>query len=114
MFTFTLTSAENASNAGMNINAILIIPFLLLLVLGLAVYFIPSLIAFRKKHINKVGILLLNIFLGWTLVGWVAALIWSIYKKTPTYPQYPQYPSNIPNSSDIHNTSVNTDNKPAE
>lgn len=40
-------------------------------------YFIPSIIAFSKKHYNATGVLLLNLFLGWTLIGWIAALIWS-------------------------------------
>ena len=41
-----------------------------------ALYFLPSLIAFSNSHRNKLPIFLLNLFLGWTLVGWVGALIW--------------------------------------
>lgn len=45
-----------------------------------AVYFLPSLIASTRLHSNLNPIILLNVFLGWTLIGWVAALVWSASK----------------------------------
>jgi len=42
-----------------------------------AVYFLPGFIAFRRKHRNRVAILVINIFLGLTGIGWVVALIWA-------------------------------------
>jgi hypothetical protein len=47
------------------------------LIFSLLVYFIPSIIAIKRKHNNSVSILILNIFLGWTFLGWVLALVWS-------------------------------------
>lgn len=44
----------------------------------LAVYFIPTIIAICRKHDNTVAIILVNILLGWTFIGWVVALIWSV------------------------------------
>ena len=49
--------------------------------LALAVYFIPSIVAHRKNHIQTTAITLLNIFLGWTFIGWVVALIWATMKE---------------------------------
>ena len=49
-----------------------------IIVVALTFYFIPTLIAVFRKHEKAVQIFLLNIFLGWTLVGWVVALIWSV------------------------------------
>ncbi|MGG7035714.1 MAG: superinfection immunity protein [Flavobacterium sp.] len=49
---------------------IIIIPLLLL-------YFLPAIIAVSRKKSNRLAIILLNVFLGWTFIGWVAALIWS-------------------------------------
>jgi NADH:ubiquinone oxidoreductase subunit 6 (subunit J) len=43
--------------------------------LGLLVYFLPSLIGKQKR--NATAIFMLNLFLGWTLLGWVAALVWA-------------------------------------
>src|SRR2546430_15828215 len=47
-----------------------------LLVLGLAVlvYFLPSIIANARHNINTGAVLVINIFLGWTFIGWVVAL----------------------------------------
>lgn len=42
-----------------------------------AMYFLPTIIAFIRGHASKWGILLLNIFLGWTLLFWFIALLWS-------------------------------------
>jgi hypothetical protein len=44
----------------------------------LVIYFIPTIIALARHAKNITGIVLLNIFAGWTFVGWVIALIWSI------------------------------------
>lgn len=49
----------------------------LLIALFLGVYFIPVYVASAKQSKNFTSILLLNIFLGWTFIGWVAALIWA-------------------------------------
>ncbi|MFA5063133.1 MAG: superinfection immunity protein [Candidatus Omnitrophota bacterium] len=53
---------------------------LLLVVLIFILYFLPALIAFLRKHKNKLAIFLLNFLLGWTVLGWVASLIWSVMK----------------------------------
>jgi len=44
-------------------------------------YFLPGLIAYFRNHENAVAIMMLNLFLGWTLIGWVAALVWSVLAK---------------------------------
>ena len=49
----------------------------------IAIYFLPSIIAAARDHHNGAGISILNLFLGWTLVGWVVALVWSVSAKAP-------------------------------
>jgi hypothetical protein len=53
---------------------------LLLVVLIFAFYFLPTLIAFLRQHKNKLAIFLLNFLLGWTVLGWVVSLVWSVMK----------------------------------
>jgi hypothetical protein len=54
---------------------------------GFAVYFLPALIALvREKH-DKVSIFLLNFFLGWSLIGWVVALVWACKNDRVVYVQ---------------------------
>jgi hypothetical protein len=49
----------------------------LILILAI-VYFIPSIVASVCNHRQLGAIFRLNIFLGWTFIGWVAALIWAM------------------------------------
>lgn len=45
---------------------------------GMAFYFLPTIIALVRQKRNTIAILVLNFFLGWTFIGWVAALVWSL------------------------------------
>ena len=54
-----------------------IILVILISIISLIFYFVPSIVAYSRKHQNFIPILLLNIFIGWTFIGWVIALIWS-------------------------------------
>ena len=49
--------------------------FLLILV---ALYFIPSIVASKRDHPQSLAIVALNLLLGWTFIGWVAALVWAL------------------------------------
>jgi hypothetical protein len=54
---------------------------ILLLFLGgpfLAIHFLPTIIAAVRRVKNFGWILCVNLFLGWTLVGWIVALIWAL------------------------------------
>ncbi len=42
---------------------------------GVGIYFLPSLVALGRHAHNSTGIFLVNLFLGWTVVGWFVALI---------------------------------------
>ncbi len=44
----------------------------------LAVGFAPTIIALARHHHNSLAIFALNLLLGWTGIGWIAALIWSL------------------------------------
>lgn len=57
--------------------AFLLIPF------G-AIHFLPTIIAALRRGRNVVGIFLLNLLLGWTVIGWVIALVWAL-RDEPRY-----------------------------
>lgn len=46
-------------------------------------YFLPTLEARARKHPSVVSIGLVNLFLGWTLLGWVVAIAWAHKRPTP-------------------------------
>jgi len=52
-----------------------LIDALFFVIIGLFVYFFPALVGRHKR--NASAILVLNLFLGWTFVGWVVALVWA-------------------------------------
>lgn len=54
-----------------------LILILIVALIGALVYFLPTFIAVRRQHRNAVPILLVNLFLGWSFLGWLVALIWS-------------------------------------
>src|SRR5262245_57764754 len=41
-------------------------------------YWIPTIVAFVRKHPSKGGVFALNLFFGWTFVGWVVSLVWAL------------------------------------
>lgn len=51
---------------------------MMIMLLVPALYFLPTLVAFARGHHNKAQITLLNLFLGWTFLGWIGAIIWSV------------------------------------
>jgi hypothetical protein len=50
---------------------------------GFVMYFLPSIIALARSKRDIAGIVLLNFFLGWTLIGWVVALVWAVKTDVP-------------------------------
>jgi Superinfection immunity protein len=61
------------------IDALWSLGFNLLFVIG--IYLIPTFIAYYRKHEKKVIITIINIFIGWTFIAWVACIIWAILGK---------------------------------
>ena len=55
---------------------------LVVLALLVVLYFLPAAIAMNRKAKRSAGIALLNLFLGWTFIGWVGALIWAVSDNT--------------------------------
>ncbi len=50
---------------------------------GFVMYFLPSIIALVRSKRDITAILLLNLFLGWTFIGWVVALVWAVKTDAP-------------------------------
>ena len=48
-----------------------------LVAIAIVVYILPSFIALWRKHPSKWSIVLVNLLLGATGIGWIVALIWS-------------------------------------
>lgn len=56
----------------------------LITIITLAAYFLPSLIALVRNHHNKTALMVTNLLLGWTGVIWLVTLIWSFTNQKET------------------------------
>jgi hypothetical protein len=63
-------------------------------VLGFGFYFLPSLIALLRGARDGAAIIVINLLLGWTVIGWIATLIWSLAgaKRDDAYRRYLSQP----------------------
>lgn len=66
-----------AVNSGMPAEGIFIIPVVVM------TYLLPTFLALGRRHKALPAIFALNLFLGWSLLGWVAALVWSLTNPKP-------------------------------
>ena len=60
-----------------------------------AVYGAPTFVALKRVHHQTGPIVIVNLFLGWTLVGWVVALAWAVspvrhVEREPVTPPPPE------------------------
>ena len=53
------------------------------LVIALALYFLPAILADRRKRVDVLTLALFNACLGWTVVGWLIALYWALQPNPP-------------------------------
>ena len=47
-----------------------------------AMYWLPTLVALVRQTPSALGIAALNFFLGWTVIGWILALVWALAANT--------------------------------
>jgi hypothetical protein len=55
-----------------------------------ALYFLPSIVAYSRSHRQAGAITVLNLLLGWTVLGWILAMVWAataVNKPQPIIPQ---------------------------
>ena len=45
-------------------------------------YFIPLFVSVVRGHRNATAIAALNLLLGWTVLGWIGSLVWSLTANT--------------------------------
>lgn len=65
----------------MGMIALLATLVLVLTVLGL--YWLPSILGYRRRHPDLFNLVLINALLGWTLIGWVIALARALRPVAP-------------------------------
>ena len=51
---------------------------LVVLVLLIGLYFLPTVLAFIRRVPNVIQVALVNFFFGWSVIGWIIALIMAV------------------------------------
>ena len=59
------------------------------------IYLVPTIVAYGRLHHNRPAILALNILLGWTILGWIVSLVWSLTATGATFQPTPQFRERI-------------------
>jgi uncharacterized membrane protein len=50
---------------------------ILMLMAVVLIYILPTIIAFGREHPRRQDIAVVNLLLGWTLIGWIAVFLWA-------------------------------------
>jgi hypothetical protein len=59
---------------------------MVMVLLALFAYFLPTVLAEARGHQNTGMIFLTNLLLGWTILGWIGALAWAATAVQPRKP----------------------------
>ena len=62
------------------------------LIFGLVLLFLPTVVARSRNHPHAGAIFLVNLFFGWTFIGWVVSLLWACARTSRRVLYAPQYP----------------------
>lgn len=54
---------------------------IILIIIAALFYFLPTWIAMTRNPEHRSAIEFLNLLFGWTILGWIAALIWAIVES---------------------------------
>ena len=77
LFVVGIARAFNGGDPDPWFNASMVFGVFSLGITVVGIYLSPTLHAIRRNVVNKEGIVVLNVLLGWTFLGWIVALIWA-------------------------------------
>ena len=58
----------------------------IMLMLVVALYMLPTFLAFSREHPRRHDLAVVNIVLGWTLIGWIGVFLWALLTPTREQP----------------------------
>jgi hypothetical protein len=54
---------------------------LVLVIVYAGIMFIPTYVAFYRRHEHRLAIGIVNFLLGWTGIGWAATMVWALTEE---------------------------------
>jgi Superinfection immunity protein len=64
-----------------SMEVIALLAMIALVLIVLALYWLPSIVGYHRRSPNLIRVVVTNALLGWTLVGWLVALV--LAARTP-------------------------------
>jgi Superinfection immunity protein len=61
-----------------------LVVFVMAVLVAVGIYFLPTIVAASGQKRKTGAIFVLNLFLGWTFLGWVLALVWAVADERTT------------------------------
>jgi len=55
---------------------------LIALLFAVAMYFLPAIVAHHRQHVSAGAIFLINLLLGWSIIGWIVCFAWACSGNT--------------------------------
>lgn len=81
MVELILAATDDGSGAAVGVG------FIVFSIISFIAYWIPTIVALTRGVPNKGSVIVINLFLGWTIIGWVVALAMAV-RSHPAPPQY--------------------------
>jgi Superinfection immunity protein len=72
--------AASLTNRGITALSVLIV------LVSIAVYLVPTIIVLARHAPNVARVVVVNLLLGWTGIGWIVALVMALKRVPPRYP----------------------------
>ncbi len=69
--------SDDAARSIAAVQSLALVWWVLAVILGAILYFVPTIVAVIRRHPNTAAIVVINFLLGWTLVGFAVALAWA-------------------------------------
>ena len=78
MLALTLLNFAGGAGEEAAAGVIALLLLLVVVVVGLLFYFLPTIIAVVRHHHQWGAITVINLFFGWTFIGWILTLAWAV------------------------------------
>ena len=57
----------------------------MLILAGIAAYWVPTIVVLVRHAPNVAQVVVVNLLLGWTVIGWIVALVMALKPVPPQY-----------------------------
>lgn len=71
-------------------------------IIAIAGYWVPTVVVLLRRAPNRWQVIVVNVFLGWTVIGWIVALVMAVKPKPPPVPAWYDHGGYLPPGQPIN------------